>query len=419
MAKGKLSAEEMAQKYARFKSPQKKAKSESEMYLNATGDEDLNKEPKEPKEKKASTKGVDDATADIYGASPIQREYAKGIGMSVQKTEANTQVQELETVPVPTGFETPPIIEDNSFSGQPITDPSKAPKQPTKTAPSSRPNAITPPPATHFRNEQMDDMSNKQKNQSAQAMAKTMINMYCWLNEQGKKMAKFDEKDAQVKAIDGKFDFDVLYMQIQMPDGTIGTIKDFIDSVNDGAEEVFTVTDEFKGEVEPLLVNILAKNGWGMTDEQRLMYIVAEDALPKTMAIFQIRNTMNHILEVSMEQLAGQRKSMGHGATVAPPPPTREPEKETTKKETKKEEKTPSDSYSDEGLNNNPDSGISDAETVVDAPEKMVHTAPVINQSEKVAQQTAKRGRTAKKDKEKDIRESGELFPSTDEEIEN
>ena len=41
-----------------------------------------------------------------------------------------------------------------------------------------------------------------------------------------------------------------------MPDGSEGTIKDFLDSINSGADEVFEVSEDFKTEAKPLLTQV-------------------------------------------------------------------------------------------------------------------------------------------------------------------
>ena len=223
--KEKLSAEEMAERYARHKSKTPKD-------LNTAGVKDdivekpkkekIMKTPEETKEVKApqealnteSPAGLDESTANIFGEEVKQRAYSHGPVTQSGKTQA---VQTEQSVPEPKDFELPPVLDDHSFEGTPPADPTGKIKQPTKigTAPSAKPRDIPPVPNTHFRNEALDEMPNIEKDKSAEAMADTLINLYVIANNQGKKIVQFDEEKATLKAIEGKFDFGVLDMDIQ------------------------------------------------------------------------------------------------------------------------------------------------------------------------------------------------------------
>ena len=404
--KQKLSASEMAEKYARSKrktdNDDVNLKEQSGEFVEGDKIKDLEKtqkennmENKKEKEVKTISNEFDGGESEIYGERPIDRDYTIGnLGMG------NVNIEE---VPEPKDFEAPPIFDDHSFEGTPPISPDgKTPKQPTKigTAPSRKPNDIPPPPQNEFRNTDLDGLTNRERNSAAEALADTILSIYVWLNDKGRDAVMFDEQKAQLQALEGKFDFDVLLMEIQMPDGSIGTIKDFLDSVNDGAKEVFTVTNDFKKQVKPLLVEILVKKGWGMSPEQRLGYLVAQDAVPKVMALFQIRKMVNHVLEISMETL---KQIRGKNSTKTTYIPTAQPQQQAQSM----------------GNKINEDRKEPEPAKEVKNDKEVIYEPPVINQSEKIKKEKEKKSKDVEKKKEEEIRESEEVKNIENEDVEN
>jgi hypothetical protein len=159
------------------------------------------------------------------------------------------------------------------------------------------------------KNPAWEDLTSKQKNASSEYLAETCINAYVMLNELGKKWCSFDEAKMQSQALDGKFDFSILALRINLSeDGTESiTIGEFFDSVNAQATEIFVVSDEFKSQVKPILMEIFKKKGWGLTPEQRLIALLVEDATPKIMVAFSIRSQFKQLIKMGMAMLNNQK----------------------------------------------------------------------------------------------------------------
>jgi hypothetical protein len=191
---------------------------------------------------------------------------------------------------------------------------------------STRTEKQNPSPLSDVKNPFNDSMTPKQKSQSAEFLADSAIDSYCWLVSMGKDYLKFDDDKMQAKALVGEFDFDVL--RVQIPLNSSGTekisIHDFLQSMNEQADQIMVVPDEFKEKVRPVLIEIFKKKGWGATPEQRLMLLVAEDAAPKLGAIFQIKKLANKLLENSMQILAQQKAGIKNAKVNTMPPPAQQ-----------------------------------------------------------------------------------------------
>ena len=149
------------------------------------------------------------------------------------------------------------------------------------------------------------DLTPKQKNSSAEYLADTAINAYVVLNTWGKKFAQFDQNKMQQMAIDGKFDFAILDMELPLSEVTNETIsiRQLLDDINTKADEIYVVSEEFKRECKPILIEIFKKKGWGLTPENRLLALFVEDALPKIATMVQLRGSINYFIKVSMQIL--------------------------------------------------------------------------------------------------------------------
>lgn len=157
----------------------------------------------------------------------------------------------------------------------------------------------------------MSEADKKTKKTSAEYLADTVLAAYEQLNELGKNFVSFDEKKMQARAINGKFDFEVLSIELPMTeDGSIKkTVYEILQDMNGAAEETFVVNDEFKEKARPLLVHIFMKKGWGMTPEQQLLALLAQDMAPKIQQIVFIKTSINQMLKISMEILAEKREA--------------------------------------------------------------------------------------------------------------
>jgi len=88
---------------------------------------------------------------------------------------------------------------------------------------------------------------------------------------------------------------------------------EFFKTYNDQMDNFITVSQEFKDEVTPLLEEIFAERGMGMTKEQRLLSLVVTDLFGKGILVFQQRQILNSMIE--------NIKAATTGMYTPPPPP--------------------------------------------------------------------------------------------------
>ena len=133
------------------------------------------------------------------------------------------------------------------------------------------------------------------------------------------------------KSLRGKFDMHVLDVVIPMGGNESISVGELLTKLNEVADVQMVCTDEFKQEAEALLAQILSTRGIGLTPEQELMLLIAQDAIMKFVVGFGISKQVREILEIA--------KNLMKKANIEPESPAmrverteqREPEPEQKK----------------------------------------------------------------------------------------
>ena len=176
-------------------------------------------------------------------------------------------------------------------------------------------------PRGSTRNPAFDDLSSKQQTMSAKHLADTCIAVYELINQKGAEFCQLPEDKLLKKSMKNKFDMDVLYIELPIPGTRKITVKQWLDEKNQTIGNVCIVTQEFKDEVRPLLIEIFKEQGWGMTPTQRLILAVSMDAGIKALTLLQLRSEMNGVLDLLYTEYKKARQTQA-AAQATPPPPT-------------------------------------------------------------------------------------------------
>jgi hypothetical protein len=158
------------------------------------------------------------------------------------------------------------------------------------------------PDRGEVKNPALDEASTRQKTAAAGYLVETVINAYVAINNLGKNYCTFSQDKMNQMAMDGKFDFAILDLEIPLSEeGDSIKIGEFLDQINEQSAKVFIVSEEFKEQARPLLMKIFKDKGWGMTPEQRLIALVVEDAAPKVAVMIAIRSQFNALIKMGTQ----------------------------------------------------------------------------------------------------------------------
>jgi len=255
----------------------------------------------------------------------VEREYTKE-KLKIKGTIPSSVPEPDNTIPtldLDAPDELPPVIDS----------PTKQPKAPKETKMPKQPREPKAPkePKKPI-SEGYGEMPKKDQKKSSKQLASTIVLLYCTLSDYLRdNHVKFNMDKMYWKSLRGKFDMHVLDVVIPMGGNESISVGELLTKLNEVADVQMVCTDEFKQEAEALLAQILSTRGIGLTPEQELMLLIAQDAIMKFVVGFGISKQVREILEIA--------KNLMKKANIEPESPTmrverteqREPEPEQKK----------------------------------------------------------------------------------------
>ena len=160
----------------------------------------------------------------------------------------------------------------------------------------------------------MSEMSQKDKQKSAEAMVDMVLNAYEGLHSVAQKWVQVSDDELVQMQMNEDID---LSEEVPLADGNYLNVGTFFNNYNEQVEEALEFDSKFKQEVRPYMIRVFPKKGWGFSDEQYLMYMFGQDALLKITMLVQLKST----LSASIKMFAEARKEKYGEA----PPPVQEP----------------------------------------------------------------------------------------------
>jgi len=163
-------------------------------------------------------------------------------------------------------------------------------------------------------NEGVNQLDGKEKKIACEQLVDTCLDGYEMLHGFALKYAKFDEAKLIKSIQDGEIN-----PEVEMPideHGTTTNPVEFIEQYNESVDEAIKYDKEFGVKVRPAMIRVFEKKGWGMNDEQYLMYMFGKDLAVKATMVYGLKKQSSMIFNTFIE-LSKQR---GQAEMEAPEP---------------------------------------------------------------------------------------------------
>jgi hypothetical protein len=145
-------------------------------------------------------------------------------------------------------------------------------------------------------NPAMNDLDNKDKKIACESLVDTVLDAYEQAHRYAQYVVKVDEETLMQKQAEGKID---LSMQIPVSEtGDTMSVAEFVAQYNEQGANAIKYDKDFGIKVRPAMIRVFMKRGWGMTDEQFLLYMFGKDIAIKVGIMFQLKKTINGTLEM-------------------------------------------------------------------------------------------------------------------------
>ena len=182
-----------------------------------------------------------------------------------------------------------------------------------------------------FVNQDLEDYSKKDAEEASAQLVDTFLEGYKVAHTIGQRFFTMSEEQIVKKAIKGELNPDMMIPV--SPTQTI-SVRDFIGEYNNQVTEVLVVEDEFVEKVRPVMIRVFSKRGYGMTDEQYLMFAFGKDILQKGAQLYTFKKSLEQSLKMMTEmynaQVNPQYNKQADVNTPPPPPPPPTQEKPPT-----------------------------------------------------------------------------------------
>lgn len=145
-------------------------------------------------------------------------------------------------------------------------------------------------------NPSMNDLTDKDKRIACESLVDTCLDAYEQLHIYGQMFVKVDEEVLLQKQAENKLD-----LSVQIPvseSGETMTMSEFVGQFNEQSTQAIKYDKEFGYKVRPAMIRVFTKRGWGMTDEQFLLYMFGKDIAVKVSLIYQLKKTINNTLDI-------------------------------------------------------------------------------------------------------------------------
>lgn len=202
---------------------------------------------------------------------------------------------------------------------------------PTELAKESEKSGDAQPSALDHPNEALNDLSAKDQRQAAEMVVDMVLDAYAQLHILGKKYVQFSDMEMAKMSIEQGID---MAMIVPIDDNQAVPLKEFINQYNEQAVVPLAYDEEFGEKVRPAMIRVAMKQGWGISDEQFLIYQFGKDLTVKVGSAISLRKQMKEtiylITESAKTATPERAASMADQAATAAPPPARNPETEFT-----------------------------------------------------------------------------------------
>ena len=161
-----------------------------------------------------------------------------------------------------------------------------------------------------------ENLSKKDLKVGAESAADMFLTTYEWLHIPMNKYMQISKKQVQGMVDRGELNLNAM---IDYDANHRITAEEFINQYNEQVSNLLTVSEEFKQELKPLLVELFMKKGVKISLETRIMIVMGKDLAGKVFLIMQQRQ-QGKVIVASLAD-ATQKQMQ----TAPPPPPPTSP----------------------------------------------------------------------------------------------
>ena len=172
-----------------------------------------------------------------------------------------------------------------------------------------------------FVNKDLEEYDKKDSEEASEHLVETFLDGYKVAHTIGARYFTLSEEEIVKKALKGELNPD---MRIPISQTQDISVREFIAEYNNQVNEVLVVDEEFLDKVRPVMVRVFGQRGYGMTDEQYLMFAFGKDIVQKGAQLFTFKKSLQQSLKM-MTQMYNEQVNSQFNTSAQPPKPSATP----------------------------------------------------------------------------------------------
>lgn len=158
-------------------------------------------------------------------------------------------------------------------------------------------------------NPKVEELPKKDQQRATEIAVDTVLDGYAKMKKWGGRLAGIPEKKYKKLIEQGKIN--PAAVMVINEQGDRASIDAYKQAYNEQMSDSIQLNPEFREEVRPVMIRVFQKRGIGMTDEQFLMYMFAQDLAVTGYSILQLKKQSNLVLQ-------GFEKASENGSSFEP-----------------------------------------------------------------------------------------------------
>jgi hypothetical protein len=174
-------------------------------------------------------------------------------------------------------------------------------------------------------NPAMNELDERERRIACESLVDTCLDAYEQAHRFAQHIVKVDEEDLLQRQAEGKLD---LSAQIPVAEnGDTMSVGEFVGQYNEQSASALKYDKEFGIKVRPAMIRVFMKRGWGMTDEQFLIYMFGKDIAIKLGMMYSLNKTIKSTLATLEKAHARTKSSYSspvYESNTTPPSPSQQ-----------------------------------------------------------------------------------------------
>jgi hypothetical protein len=163
-----------------------------------------------------------------------------------------------------------------------------------------------------------NELEEKEKKKASEQMVDAVLDTYETLKQMSAKLGQYDEKKIKKMYDEGQLDPN---RKITIDEfGNKVSLMEYVSAYNQQVAQAVEPDPAFRKSVRPAMTRVFMKKGWGMTDEQYLLFAFGKDITLTSVTLFGMKKNIKDVITMLQEE----QMSSGNPTTpkrATPPPP--------------------------------------------------------------------------------------------------